>query len=127
MPVENFDETSTLYQQSLCDHLSTLNVDTVFILKCFDIKLPSRVKNYYIVDISESPETFLKNKSDLYAIKILPIEINKGNIKIGLIDYILREEKEEVIMSYTSSENFIYKYDNRIKRYKLIERKKNTL
>jgi hypothetical protein len=126
MPIENSDETSTLYQQSLYAHLSTLDIDTVFILKCFDIKLPSRVKHYHIIDISENPKIFLKTKSDLYAIKILPIEIDKGNIKIGLIDYILREDEGEIMMGYASSESFIYKYNSKSKQYKLIKREKHT-
>ena len=84
------NETSTLYQQSLKYHLCDMDIDTVFVLKCFDIEMPLNIENYYIIDITDNPQAFLKSKGELYAIKILPIEINEGNIKIGLIDYILQ-------------------------------------
>lgn len=123
--VSDGTETSKLYQQALCAHLSTGDkIDTVYIMKSFDIKLPSKIKNYHIIDVTDSLDFFLKNKKSLYVIKLLPIEINQGNIEIGIIDYGITKEKGEVMMIWSGSEIFIYKYSTKVKQYKLINIKK---
>ncbi len=96
-------DNTLLYQQSLLSHLSNLKSDTVYILKCFDIELPSKIGKYTIVDLSENTSIFLNGKSSLYAIKLMPIEMNKGAIEITFIDYVLKSNAGEVVMGNTGS------------------------
>jgi hypothetical protein len=119
----NETETSNLYLQSLCHHLYSINIDTVYIFKSFDIELPLKIKKHQIIDISDNPESFLKDKKNIYVIKLMPVEVNnKGDIEIGLIDYILEKEGDELIMSNAGSEVFIYRYNKKAQKYKLIDR-----
>ena len=118
---ENPNETSELYQKSLCYHLSKIEIDTVYVLKCFDVELPSRVNNYHIIDISSDPKSFLKKEQNLYAVKLMPFEVYKGNIEICLIDYIIEEEKDGMVMSNVGSKTFVYGYNKKTEKYKLIE------
>lgn len=121
------NDTALLYQQSLLDHLFNEKTDTVYILKCFDIELPSKIGKHTIVDINENTSAFLNGKSSLYAIKLMPIEINKGIVEIVLIDYVIKSKAGEVIMSNAGSEVYSYKYESRGNKYKLLKKSKNTM
>jgi hypothetical protein len=122
----NSDNT-LLYQQSLLSHLSNVKTDTVYILKCFDIELPPKIGKYTIVDISGNTSAFLNGKSSLYAIKLMPVEMNKGAVEIILIDYVLKSNAGEVVMGNTGSVVFSYKYQGQSKKYKLLKKSKNTM
>lgn len=121
------NDSTLLYQQSLQNHLANVKIDTVYILKCFDIELPSQVGVYTIVDISENTTSFLLNRTSLYAIKIMPLEIHNGSIEITLIDYVLKIDKGEIVMSNTGSIVFSYKYDSQTKKYKLLKKSRHTI
>jgi hypothetical protein len=121
------NDNTLLYQQSLLNHLSDVKTDTVYILKCFDIELPSKIGKYTIVDVSGDIRSFLVNNSSLYAIKLMPIEINKGAVEITLIDYILKIDAGEIVMSNAGSAVFSYKYESQTKKYRLLKKSKNTL
>lgn len=127
MSFTDSSESSQLYKQSLLLHFEKLKPDTIFLLKCFDIEIPSRINGIEIVDISKSTREFLKGKDDLYAVKLMPIELNKGNIQISIIDYIIREKDGELTFSNAGGKIFTYKYEPNSKLYKLIKKTKNTL
>lgn len=114
-----------LYKQALLDHIINLNSDTIYIIKCFDIEFPSVIGKYKIVDISDNPNSHIDSKYSLYAIKIMPIEIQDGIIEISLVDYILKRKDNEVFMSNAGGVAYCYKYER--KSYKLISKSKNTL
>ena len=116
-----------LYKQALLDHMINSNSDTTYILKCFDIEIPSVIEKYRIVDISDNPNSFIDNKNSLYVVKIMPIEIKDGVLEITLIDYILESRDYEVIMNNAGSVVYCYKYERKFKKYKLISKIKNTL
>ena len=80
------NDNKLLYKQALTSHISNLKADTVFVLKCFDIELPKHIGSCIVIDITENANSFLSNSPSLYAIKLMPIEINKGNVEITLID-----------------------------------------
>jgi|GEM_PF-3413616 hypothetical protein len=121
-------ETLKLYQQALCDHLETVNdIDTVYIMKSFDLEFPVKVRKYHIIDATDTLDMLLQKKTSLYVIKILPIEVNEGNIEIGFIDYGVTKEKGEIIMAWSGSKIFTYKYIAKTKHYKLINTKKYTI
>ena len=121
------NDNTLLYQQSLLNHLSNVKTDTVYVLKCFDIELPSKIGKYTIVDVSENTSSFLISNSSLYAIKLMPIEMHKGTVEITLIDYVLKINAGEIVMSNAGSVVFSYKYENQTKKYKLLKKTKNTL
>ncbi len=116
-----------LYKQSLISHVSTVNADTIYILKCSDIELPSKIGKYTIVDISENTSLFLNNKLSLYAIKLTPVEISRGTIEIILVDYIIQNNAGEVMMSNTGSVIYSYKYESKSNRYTLVKKVKYTI
>ncbi len=118
-------DNSLLYQQSLLNHLSKVKTDTIYIFKCFDIDLPYAVEGHYIVDISENTSSFLDGKSSLYAIKLMPIQVNKGIVEITLVDYMLINNLGEIQMSNTGSVSFSYKYKNN--KYKFLNKTKSTI
>ncbi|MEO6638381.1 MAG: hypothetical protein ABIN25_08895 [Ginsengibacter sp.] len=120
-------DNTLLYQQSLLRHLSNIKTDTVYILKCFDIELPSKIGKHTIVDISENTSTFLNGKSSLYAIKLMPVEMNRGTVEIVLIDYVIKGNAGEVIMSNTGSVVYSYKYESKSNKYTLLKKSKNTM
>jgi hypothetical protein len=127
MSFKSNTDNTLLYKQSLLNHLSKIKTDTVYILKCFDIELPSKVGKYNIVDISENTNSFLKDKPSLYAIKLMPVEMNRGIIEITLIDYILKLKTDEILMSNTGSEIYSYKYESKSRKYTLLKKSKNTM
>lgn len=120
-------DNTVLYQKSLMLHLSNIKADTVYILKCFDTELPSKIGKHTIVDISENTSSFLNGKSSLYAIKLMPVEMNKGTVEIVLVDYVIRDNAGEVIMSNAGSVIYSYKYESKNSKYTLIKKSKNTM
>lgn len=120
-------DNSLLYKQSLLNHLSKAKTDTVYILKCFDIELPTQIGKFTIVDISENTNSFLKGKPSLYAIKLMPVEMNKGVTEITLVDYIIKIKTGEVVMSNTGSEVYSFKYESKSRKYTLLKKLKNTI
>ena len=127
MSLKSNNDSYLLCQQALLNHLSNLNTDTVYVLKCFDIELPSKIGKYTVIDISENTSSFLKEKSSLCAIKLLPIEINKGNIEITLIDYVLECNDGKILMSNAGSVIYCYKFESQTRKYKLLKEIKNTI
>lgn len=121
------NDSKLLYRQALLTHISNLKTDTIYVLKCFDIELPSKIDKHIIVDISENINFFLGNSSSLYVIKLMPIELNKGNVEITLIDYILKSNNGEIAMNNTGNVIYSYKYENETGKYKLLKKIKNTI
>lgn len=127
MSFNPISDNTLLYQQSLLNHLSIIKADTVYVLKCFDIELPSKIGKHTIIDVSGDTRSYLANNSSLYAIKLMPIEINKGAVEITFIDYVLKIDAGEIVMSNAGSVVFSYKYERQTKKYKLLKKTKNTL
>ena len=121
------NDSKLLYHQALLTHVSNLKTDTIYVLKCFDIELPSKIGKHIIVDISENINFFMGNSTSLYAIKLMPIELNKGNVEITLIDYILKSNNDEIAMNNTGNVIYSYKYENETGKYKLLKKIKNTI
>lgn len=121
------NDNTLLYEQSLLSHLSNVKTDTVYILKCFDIELPSKIGKYTIVDISDNTSAFIDGKSSLYAIKLMPVEMNNGTVEIILIDYVLKSDAGKVTMSNAGSVVFSYKYESKSKKYKLLQKLINRM
>ena len=108
-------------------YLGTIKTDTVYVLKCYDIKLPSKIGRYNIIDIENSDRNLIKEKGSLYAIKVMPIELKKDTIEITLIEYLVSEENNERLMKNSGSQVFSYKYYTAKRQYKLIRRTKNAI
>jgi hypothetical protein len=122
------NDNALLYQQSLLDHISKEDIDTVYVLKCFDIELPSKIGKHIIVDISENTGSFLHSNPSLSAIKLMPVEMNKGIIEIALIDYVIKNNRAgELIMSNTGSVVYSYKYERSTKKYILLKKSKKSV
>lgn len=121
------EETENIYKQSLQLYLGNTKTDTVYILKCFDIKLPSKIGRYNIIDIENSDRNLLKEKGSLYAIKVMPIVLKKDTIVITLIEYLVSEENNERLIKNSGSQVFRFKYNAVSRRYKLISRTKNSI
>jgi hypothetical protein len=120
------DDSINLYIQSLRLYLSDIKTDTIYVMKCFDIKLPSKLGRLNIVDIENSRQNIIKERGALYAIKISPIKLRNEIVEIGLTEYFVKEENDKRIMSNSGSEIFSYLYDKPSQRYKLIKRTKNS-
>ncbi|HMO31356.1 MAG TPA: hypothetical protein PKE07_00020 [Lacibacter sp.] len=127
MSFKSNKDNTMLYQQSLLLHLSNIKADTIYILKCFDTELPSKIGKHTILDISENTSSFLNGKSSLYAIKLMPVEMNKGTVEIVLVDYVIRDNAGEVMMSNAGSIVYSYRYESKSSKYKLIKKSKNTM
>lgn len=127
MSFKLYNDNATLYQRTLLNHFTCLKTDTIYILKYFDIDLPSKIGKCIVVDVSENTSSFINANSSLYAVKLMPIEMNKGVAEITLIDYVLRKSGDEVIMSNTSSVVFSYKYDSQSKEYRLLKKVKHSI
>lgn len=121
------DETASVYRQSLQLYLSNSKADTVYVLKCFDIKLPSKVGKYYIIDIENSSRNLIKEKGSLYAVKVMPIELKKKTIEVTLVEFLVSEENNERLMQNSGSQTFSYRYDAAVGKYKLVKRTKNSI
>jgi hypothetical protein len=121
------DESERIYIQSLQLYLSNAKTDTVYVLKCFDIKLPSKVGKHYIIDIENSDRNLIKEKGSLYAVKVMPIELKKNTIVVTLVEFLVSEENNERLLQNSGSQTFSYKYDAALGKYKLIKRKMNTI
>ncbi len=121
------NDSKLLYHQALLTHVSNLKTDTIYVLKCFDIELPSKIGKHIIVDLSENINFFMGNSTSLYAIKLMPIELNKGNVEITLIDYILKSNNDEIAMNNTGNVIYSYKYETQTGKYKLLKKTKNTI
>ena len=119
-------DTATLYRQSLLSHLSGFKIDSVYLIKCSDIELPAKIGSIALIELNDV-KGILKSKESVYAIKLLPIALNKDRIEITIIDFIITLKKDEIIMSNAGSEVFVYIYDNQVSRYKLLRRFKNTI
>ena len=127
MSFKSNNDNALLYQQSLQSHFSVIKADTIYVLKCPDIELPTKIGKYTIIDISNNVNNFLNNTSSLYVIKLMPIEINKGTIEIALVDYIFKNNSGEIIMSNAGSVVYSYKYESQSKKYRLVRKIENTL
>jgi hypothetical protein len=69
----------------------------------------------------------IKEKSSLYAIKIMPMGLEKGTVEVTLIDYFVSEENNERVMKNSGSQVFSYIYDAAKSKYKLIKRTKKFI
>jgi hypothetical protein len=119
-------ETEKLYTQSLIYHLSSINLDTVYVFKDFEINLPKKVKKIAIVEIENFSE-FVKEKESFYAIKILPIEVNKGCVDVKLVDYFVEFKEGDINLSNIGGESFTFCYNNKLKKHQLTKRGKHIL
>lgn len=120
------DDSINLYIQSLRLYLSDIKTDTIYVMKCFDIRLPAKLGKFNVIDIENSRQNIIKEKGALYAIKIMPIKLRNEIVEIGLTEYFVKEENNDRIMSNSGSEIFSYRYDKSSHRYKLIKRTKNA-
>ncbi len=117
------DDTTELYERSLYEHIHKISVDSVYILKSPDIvDLSSRINNIHIINISDSTQSFLLKQKGRYVVKLMPINVNKGNIEICIIDYTLEEEKGRIIFSNEGSKVYVYHYIGKGK-YILVRKK----
>jgi len=121
------DETERIYIQSLKLYLSVAKTDTVYVVKCFDIKLPSKAGKYFIIDIENSDRNLIKEKGSLYVIKFMPLELKKNTIEVTLVEFLVSEENNERLFQNLGSQTFSYKYEPALGKYKLIKRTKNTI
>lgn len=121
------EENMNLYKQSLQFHYSDVDTDTAYIIKCFDIELPQRIGKIVIVYIDNNAINILKDHNSLYVVKVMPLQVNKGDIEVVLVDFVLEETNGEVFMSNTGSEVFTYRYSKKEKKYKLINRLRNKV
>lgn len=108
-----------LYKKSIILHLS--QTDTIFILRSQDIEIPAKIGNSEIIIVDDNAKSLLQNRESIYAIKLMPIEINKGNIEIIIVDFLIKQEKGSIALNNVGNEIFVYKYLKN--KYKLIKRK----
>jgi len=120
------NDSELLYEQALLNHYSNHKTDKIYVLKCSDIELKSKVGKHTIVDISDNIKSYCGKDSSLYAIKLLPIESNKGNFEITIIDYLIKIHAGEITMSNAGSVIYRYKYEGSKNRYKMIKKIKYT-
>lgn len=120
-------DNNLLYQKALLNHFSKTNTDTIYILKGFDIEIPSKVGKYTIIDISDNTKSFIVNKPSLYAVKLMPIEMNNGIIEITLIDYVIKIDGSEVLLYNNGSAVYSYKYEIRKKKYMFLRKESHAI
>lgn len=117
-------ETEELYQKSLMYHISNSKDDTIYVFRDFEIKVPVRIKNRIIVDIRDFAN-FSDQKGEFSAVKILPIELYKGSVKITLVDFYVKSHNGDISLSNIGCEIFTYSFNSKQKKYQLIRRKKS--
>ncbi|NCI50652.1 hypothetical protein GWC95_12005 [Sediminibacterium roseum] len=88
--------------------------------------MPSKVGRFQIVDFENSKSNLVKDKGAIHAIKIMPMEINKGVIEITLVDFLISDEKGERILVNSGSQTFSYKYNSANKQYVLINKTRHS-
>jgi len=121
------DDTINIYTQALKSYIGNTKVDTLYILKCQDIKIPEKIGKQVLIDIEASEKNWVKQKGTLNAVKIMPIKVDKDFIEITLTDFVLTMENNERVMRNFGSVTFIYKYDISQKKYNLIKKTKQHI
>jgi len=114
-----------LYTESILQHLSEMENDTVYVLHDFKIELPAKVGKFYLVSIDENKiRNILDKKESFYAMKLLPLERKNNYVQIRIVDFLIEymdETKNDIAFINTGSE--IFKYKLKKNKYKLIYRK----
>lgn len=120
------NDAALLYKQSLEYHLVDIRADTVRVLTCSNIELPRTVGKHEIIQNEEAANLF-GNRKSIRAVKLMPIEVDKGNLVIVLVDYAMNKTSNGVRLHNEGSELFKYSYDARSKKYKLLVRRKYSI
>lgn len=122
-----FAQTESVYKKAILLHFNSVNADTIYIMKCIEIELPSKVGKHNIVELNNVVND-IKGKDKLYAVKLMPIQLNNANIDVVLIDYLIENKNDEGInLANSGSEVFTFRYDAKLNSYKLINRKKDKV
>jgi hypothetical protein len=115
------DESSQLYERSIKDHLSGGKYTTIHVLICEDLELPLKIGNIRVIQ-SEDPRVLAKGKKSLYVIKVFPLGVSKGLLKVAIIDFVYALKGKEHTLARSGIEIFRYRYDTASGTYLLVDR-----
>ena len=121
------DNTIDVYIDAIYQHISGFETGTIYILKCSDLELPSKIGSQNIVFI-DNVNKFMKGRKKTNIIRLMPLHLEGGNVNVILIDYLLEKKANGTInLSNNGGEIFTYTYDVNNDSYKLVSRKKNSI
>jgi len=124
---KTIDLTNEIYENAIHEHCSSSSSATIYVLKCPDIELPTKIGNQNIVNI-ENLTKFMKGRKSTNVLKVMPLRVDEANIIVGMIDYlVVKKANGEIFMNNSGGEEIFYKYDEKCHCYKLISRKKNSI
>ena len=121
-----WSDNTIIYKQSVAFHFSNTNNDTIRILRCSDIEIPDKIGKHVVVQ-SSTPAGLLRGKKSVRCAKLLPLQIQKGEVIAEIIDFSLSESAGETNMANEGGEIFRFKYSEKTKGYILIKRSKNSI
>jgi hypothetical protein len=118
--------TDSVYGMAIIHHMEKFPTETIYVLKCDDIELPSKLGQHKIINI-ENVQAVMKGRKSLYVLKLLPIELNKANFDVGIIDYVMEKKSTGINLANSGSEVFTFSYNAEQDKYQIINRKKYSI
>lgn len=127
------DDASALYIMALKQHLSKIEKEvtsqserrelankTIFLINECGIELPKEIGSHKLQELGDSASVFISNDMGLHAIKLNPVEVNKGNIIIILSDYIVTKSNREVKFAYGGGIKYMFNYNYKRQNYTIV-------
>jgi hypothetical protein len=118
--------TDSVYAMAIIHHMEKFPSQTIYVLKCDDIELPSKLGQHKIINI-ENVDAVMKGRKSLYVLKLLPIELNKANFDVGIIDFQMEKNTTGINLINGGSEVFTFSYNAEKDNYQIINRKKYSI
>ncbi|OQP39982.1 hypothetical protein A4H97_17345 [Niastella yeongjuensis] len=116
----------SVYAMAIMQHMEKFPTETLYVWKCDDIELPSKLGQHKIINI-ENFDAVMKGRKSLSVLKLFPIELNKGNFDVGIIDYQVEKKSTGINLLNGGSEVFTFSYNADQDKYQIIDRKKFSM
>jgi hypothetical protein len=120
------NEAPGLYARALRSHVATAKMDTLRVWCREEVALPARIGSHPVVQ-ETLPERFLRGRSSTRAIRLLPLELQQGDVVVTLVDYVVSRQGQEVHLEFEANTSFRYRYHPSSKTYQLMSRKHAAL
>lgn len=75
----------------------------------------------------ENVHSVMKGRKSLSVLKLLPIELNKANFDVGIIDFQMEKKSTGINLANSGSEVFTFSYNADQDNYQIINRKKYSI
>lgn len=111
------NETSSLYIKCIKLHVQSQKKDTLNIMDNDFVKFPSYVGNHFIRTIDFANPNFLFTGQSIYALKVLPIQIEGKYLTVTLSDYLINVKGNDTSLIYTGGKRYYFKYNCSVEKY----------